>query len=283
MTDELLRSESKDEGFLALVEDDKGDYASKQILSIEDDLEHGSLRQEIVDLQESVDRDRWELAGRLHYVYENKIHTKKGFPTWEKYVRDEVHMSTRTASFLRTIFVYFSQTLADQIEDDEERSAMVEELRSLGWSKASCLVGVCTADNYQDWFALAQKMTVSDLSNETKLALVEQSGGDPDEAPATHKKSFSFSEGQLDVVEQALEIAGKSADSNKKSHLLSLVCQTFVADNMAQGDDREQNRNKMLTRIAAEYGVDLIAVDPGSKKILMGIDLFNKLREAFAE
>lgn len=264
---------------LVLVDGQPEDYLSQQIIEIDKDKEYGEIRKEIIHFQRKSDLNRWELAARLQYVHEHAIYTHVGYPTWERYISKEVNISVRTADLLRTIFVYFAETLGEQIEDDDERKQMLDKVKALGWTRAKCLVDVCTPHDYEQWFELAQKITTEELQNETRRSLVERQGGDPDTVDDMKTKSFKFSEGQLDIVEQALEIAQSGSDSKKKSNLMSLICQTFVADNMAKDEGMEQNRNRMLTRIAAEYGVDLIAVDPGTKKILMGSELFQRLCE----
>ena len=82
---------------------------------------------------------------------------------------------------------------------------------------------------------------------------------------------------QVDILNQALEIAGPKAESKKRGHLLSLVCQTFVADNMNSGPNPELNRERMIRRLGAMYEIDLIAVDPRSGKVLVGNDVLKKV------
>lgn len=264
---------------LTVVEGQQGDYADQQIIPIEKDKEFGSLRREIVELRRNIDGSRWELAMRLFRVRDRALYSQWGYPTWEKFVNTEVGMSVRTADLLASIYVFFGQKLAEKIEDAKERETMIQQVKDLGWSKAKHLVDVCTEKDYGDWIELGKKLTVNELETEVKKALTTQHGGDADDVPSMKTKSYKFSEGQLDMVEQALEIAEKSSGSKKKSHNLSLICQTYVADNMSQDEGMEANRNKMLMRIAAEYNVDIIVVDPGTKKVLLGEKLLESLTD----
>lgn len=277
----VVKSE-EEQSYLTVVNgsDDSGDYGDQQIISIADDKEFGDLRREIVELRKNIDGGRWELAKRLLKVRENGLYKQWGIPTWEKFVNNEVGLSVRTADLLASIYVFFGQTLAEKIEEPEEREGMIEAVKSLGWTKAKHLVDVCNVSDYSKWIELARKITVSELETEVKKSLATQHGGDESDVSPMKTKSYKFSSGQLDMVEQAIEIAEKTSGSKKKSHNMALVCQSFVADNMAQGDNVEENRNKMLRRVAAEYGVDIIVVDPDSKRVLMGQKLLDALKKA---
>jgi len=259
------------ESHLTLVEDGE-DYGDKQIVPIDRDEKFGILRKEIVDARKNMDASRWELAKRLHEVKEKGLFIQFGYPTWEKYIQTEVGYSVRSADILRDIYSFFGGVLTEKIEDSEEQESMISQIRELGWTKARHLTGVCNEDNYQDWIDLANKLTVADLETEVKRSLVRDNGGDSDSVSDMKTKSYKFSEGQLDMVEQAVELAAQASGSKKKSHNLSLVCQQYVADNMASGSN-EDIRNKMLLRTAAQFSVDIIALDPASKKVVLGKEL----------
>jgi hypothetical protein len=269
------KGEKDGKGNLTVV--DGGPDLGVQIIPIEKDKVHGKLRKKIVELQSSIDRSRWELAGELNKVNDKTLYVQWGYPSWEKYVSGEVHLNVRTAQYLCAMYVFFTKKLGEKIADDQEREEMIEAVKELGWTKARCLVDICTPKDYKEWFELARKLSSSELEAETKKALVRKNGGDPDNVQSMKTFTTKLAEGQQEIVDQAFEIAGGIADSKKRGHLLSLICQTFVSDNMAKDEGKDKNRNRMLRRIAATYGVELIVVDPDTKKVLLGKKLLEKV------
>lgn len=76
-------------------------------------------------------------------------------------------------------------------------------------------------------------------------------------------------------VEHAIEVAGKMADSNKKSHLLDLIATHFLAASGASAGDnwpqhRENFRWDLLQAVERAFGLDIVAVKKGTREVVFG-------------
>jgi len=247
------------------------------IIPIEDDKEFGDKRKRVIDIRTTIDRSRWDLAEALNEIHDASLFQNWGYPTWDRYISDEVKMNVRTSQYLCSMYVHFMHLVgADMTE--EERTKMVNQIRDIGWTKIRCLVGVCTPDDYEDWFEKARNLTSSELESEAKREIVVRNGGDPDEVPKTKTFSAKMAEEQFEIVAQACELAGKALESKKKSHQISMICQSWIADNMGKGDNSGQHRERMLRRIAAVWDVDLVVVNKENGKVIMGKEVLDKLK-----
>jgi len=58
-----------------------------------------------------------------------------------------------------------------------------------------------------------------------------------------------------------------------------LICQDYVATNMAQTDGGQVSRGKYFDKIAAQFGVRLIAVDKDTNQVVHGRQYLDKLKK----
>lgn len=239
----------------------------------EDDAD---LRQEVLDLKETMDQSRWRMAAAFDKIHDESIFQRWGYSNFDQYVETEVEMTVRTAQYLVAMYRWFMYDIEGDISD-ERREKIVGEVRKLGWTKARHLIGITNSENIDDWLKKAQEMSSSDLQKESKRALLEKEGGDPDDVKDVKRMTFAFLDDQHVPVEQALELAGAIAESDKKGHLLSLVCMDYVATNMAQKEAGQKNRGKYLDRIGAQFGVKIMAVDKNTNEVVHGKSVFNKI------
>jgi hypothetical protein len=81
-----------------------------------------------------------------------------------------------------------------------------------------------------------------------------------DGEPSERKKSLHVMllGEQIDVVEEALRHAERLARSNKKGHLLSLICLEFLATNVFSADP-QRHLAADLAQLANQRGVQLVA------------------------
>jgi len=239
---------------------------------------YSDLRKAVLDLRGMIDKSRWELAGNLWKIHDETIYRHWGYINWDQYVEVEVGTTVRTTRYLISMYGWFVHEIGKEIADDTEREKMIEAVRELGWTKGRCLVGVANVDNVYDWIEKAQNMSSADLENETRKALAAKDGIDPDSVEKM--KVFScgrVTEEQHEIIEQALEMGEEALGSKKKGHIISMICQDYVATNMAQKGDR--NRGKYLDRIGAQFGVKLIAVDKETNKVVHGKAVLDKIQK----
>lgn len=280
MSDENISNDLElNPGDLKVVSGDSEDDSQLgkiNIIPIDKDIEFGPKRQRIIDIRSDMDRSRWDLAEALNEMHDESTFQNFGYPTWERYINDEVKMNVRTSQYLCAMYVHFRHSVGADMTD-EELSSVIDQIREIGWTKARCLVGVSTAKNYEEWFEKARRLSSADLELEAKREIIRINGGDPDEIPSTKTFSAKMAEEQYEIVAQACELAGEALESKKKSHQISMICQSWLSDNMGKGEKRGQHRSRMLRRTAAIWDVDIVAVDKATGQILMGREVLKKV------
>lgn len=101
--------------------------------------------------------------------------------------------------------------------------------------------------------------------------ILEMTGFDP-EARQVKTKVFPLFEDQMEPVERALERAGELSQSGSPTHNLALICTDFLATNDFRKKDDPEALSRHLHRLEISLGVKLIAVDPGAKRVVYGLD-----------
>lgn len=239
--------------------------------------ERADLRKRVIDARDSIDQARWTLAEALHKVHEESVYRIWGYTSWEQYIESEVGMTVRTAHYLTSIHNWFSVKLAKALSSDK-LDELRGKLRKLGWTKVRSLVRIADASNVDGWVERAEGLSSAELEETVKRELKAATGeGESEPTEKRKRKGFSLVEEQLDTVEQALEMAGGIADSDKEGHLLQLICQDFIATNMAQKEGGQTHKGRYLDKIGAVFGVRIVAVDIGTKKVVHGDDVVDKI------
>jgi hypothetical protein len=239
---------------------------------------YAKLRREVLDLKETIDQSRWRLAEKLFEVHDGTIFHRWGYNNFEQYMETEVKMKERTGQYLVSMYNWFVNEIGPQMED-AARDKMIEGVRQLGWTKARCLIGITTPDNVFKWIEDAQRLSSTELQSAARKALVEKKGGKSKDVEDMKTLSLRLADSQHAIVLQAIELAGKIADSDKKGHLISLICQDFVANTRAQDNAGQKNRGKYFNRIGAMFGVKLIAVDTETGKVVHNEAVLKKIKD----
>lgn len=237
------------------------------------------VRKNILELKNSLDKSRWLLAEALFDVFDGNMFHRWGFNNFDQYVEVEVGLTTRTAQYLVSMYRWFVHKIGPKMPDDECKE-MISEVKDLGWAKAKSLVKVTTPENVTRWIKKAKELSSEDLKIAVQDEYNKKKGIKDDDVKGMKGLNFGrvFVE-QHDIVMQALAIAEKQAESDKKGHLISLVCQDFVATNMAQTEGGQRDRSKYFDKIAAQYGVKFIAVDIETGKVVHGNKLLDGLNK----
>ena len=255
---------------------DSGLVAMDGVVAHDGEEPFGELREEVLHLKQVMDKSRWQMSEIFFKINDETIYQRWGYSSFEQYVETEVQMSSRMAQYLVAMYNWYANELGPHMEKDD-RDKMIEGVRDIGWTKAQCLIGVTDADNVMEWIERAKDMTSAELKTETRKALVEQDGGDPDEVKDTKQLSAVLSMDQYAKVEEAMSLAEKFAESKKKSHLLSLICQDYIATTMAQEEGGQKNRSKYFDKIGAQFGVKFVAMDKETGKVVHGKRVLKKL------
>ncbi len=248
------------------------------------------LRSAVIRSRETIDEARWNLAEALYKIHDMSAWANWGYGSWKDYVEREVGSTVRTAQYLTSMFHYFTIQLLDDVKDCDQddpkfvdaikrRDDIIRELKPLGWTKAKSLVGVIRRDNADEWIEKAKDSSSSDLESKAKIALNKDKGGGGEDIEPMKKVTLSLSESQYEIYENALELAGTKLESSKRGHLLSMICQDFLATTMGQTDAGQKKYGSYLNKIGAQFGVRIIGVDKETGKIVHGKELFVELVE----
>lgn len=248
-----------------------------------------AVRKSVIKYRGEIDNARWKLSEALFKVHDETIYAHWGYPSWEVYVSTEVGMTVRTAHYLVSMYGYFQIDLLEDVDGlkatDERRikavarrDEIVEQIKELGWTKGKCLVGVLNRDNADEWLKKAREMSSTELEGEAKRA-IQEAAGLTEEVEVKKGVSFRMTEGQLEPVENALEMAGGLLDSSNRGHQLSMICQDFVATNMAQKDKGSNRMGSYLNKVGAVFGVRIIAVDKETGKVVHNESLIKELQD----
>jgi len=246
------------------------------------------LREAVLRQRDAIDSARWNLAEALFRVNDDAVYLQWGYPSWETYIATEVGMTARTAHYLIAMYGYFTVSLIEavsgmsesdpkRIEAIEKRNEIIGQIKELGWTKGKCLVGVLTLDNYEEWIEKAKSLSATELEGESKRALNTSKGLSSTDVEVMKNASFRFAEDQLAVVEQAIEMASAQLESDKRGHVLSMICQDYVATNMAQSENGQSKSGRYFDRLGTMFGVRLIAVHKETGKVVHGETLLKDL------
>ena len=236
------------------------------------------VRREIHECIEEIETAYLRLAELLHRVYSERMWEKWGFDTFEAYIEADLPFKRRKVFYLISIWDWFAVKVGDQ--------AVLDKVKTLGWSKLRELVGVVTPENVDEWVKKANEVSCRELAELCRKALDDRLAGDEAPLPSldheaverkrTKTLAFTLYPDQLETVEQALEIASVMAGSEKKGYLLSVICLEFAAQNLAI----KEGKAAVLQKMAQMLGAEVIVFDAFTKKMLAGEPLAKRLADS---
>lgn len=250
--------------------------------------DYHELRHAVQEQRSVIDNARWLLAEALSRVNDNQIYHHWGYPSWELYVKTEVEMTSRTAHYLISMYEWFTVNIIDHVKDlDPEdpkrvdavarRDEIIKSIKEMGWTKGKCLVGVLDLSNADEWIARANSMSATELEGVAKKALQELHGMPSTGIETMKNVSFRLAEDQLSVVENAIQHGGGVLESEKRGHILSMICQEYLSTSMAQKEEGQSKKSRHFEKLGAIFGVRFIAMDKETGKIVHGETLFKEL------
>ena len=227
-------------------------------------VNHDAVLDQIKNVNVSVDKGKWELAQLLYSVHDEMLYGYWGYDSFDSFVESEITaFGVRTARYLVSVYKFFFKQLSLSKESEEK-------LKGIGWSKAKTLIGHVDGENVDKWLDVAKEQTTDTL----KKQLSESKEIKKDEPQEKFKKvKFTLSEEQNEIVDHAIELASSALDSDKPGHLISMICQDFVATNMVERGDGE--KYAFFDKFASMLGCEVIVVE--GKKIVHGKKTLEKI------
>jgi hypothetical protein len=267
---------------------DQGGFKKKTADEIRDDIRNRA---------EHIDQEYLHLGKDLYVAKHCEHYLKWGFSTWRDYIGSEPGLSIKRDERLRKVW----KTLVKGL------GLTPKDLHSIGFSKASLLSrdGLLARDNYHEWLSKARKLSFRDLEAVVKkhgkplTFHTEERDETDEEGKKTGKKvkvkvattddgtdfeltSFSLSEEQRDLVEEAIGKAELLAESAKRGHLLTLICTDFLAGNLGS-DPKERTRLKFhLRNLEEAFGVKVMALPEGDEATTAISEFVNSRPDLFA-
>jgi len=222
-------------------------------------VQSAKIREFVLTCRQKMDATYLDAGAALKAVSDNRLFREWGFKTFEDYVEQELCWKPRKAYYLLEVARFYS-TVAIVPKPD---------LLAVGFSKSIILMDAikATPAEWEMWFARALKMSVRELQAAVDEAVGDGDAGDGSGEPngssiveTLHSLGFKLYDGQKAVVEQALEIAETMTTniglhSDKRGHLLTMVCLEFVANHPPK--DKDVMR-KMLMAAKAVLGKEAL-------------------------
>jgi hypothetical protein len=262
------------------------------------DLQESDLRNKVTELVNEIENKCFEIGRILYYIEENSLYKEWGYNSLSGYLESGEIKSQRTCYYLVNIHRWF-------VEDIKDRD-LIEDLKKIGWTKDKEILACWNEKKKKNfteeelrqelpnWIKLAQELPVKKLNEQltgkaqekktkkvlatdgTEVEIEIKEEKDSTETPKDNDykevRTFSFYAEQWETVNRALSFAGKEARSDKPSHLLTLICQSFLND-IDLAEDYASARINILRRVESQLKVKLVAIEEKNEEIIYGQEL----------
>lgn len=235
------------------------------------------VREDIKSRSRSIDQEYLRLGKDLYVAKHCEFYLKWGFATWREFVETEANMSIKRDERLRKVW----KTLVKGL------GVTPSDLHDIGFSKASllCKDGLLTRQNLKDWLKKARESSFRDLEKATKgksrkVTTREETTTTRDEETGEEKTEtrevrtvetddgnvdfdslkFSVTSEQREVIDEALAKAERMAESDKKGHLLHLICTDFLAGALGEDPEEKSRLRFHLANLEKAFGVNIMAL-----------------------
>jgi hypothetical protein len=229
------------------------------------------VREDVEAMSDAMSVSYLAVGALLGEIRAGSYYEDYGFDTFKEFVETELGFSPQKGRRLINIY----QTFVVDLEVDPE------EIIDIGWSKVSAIEPVATEDNVRTLLTQARDNTLSTLrdnvnqlqaGNRAEDLDEEETPEDRDPEEVYHKR-FTLYDEQEEVVEQALEVAEQEAESDSAGHLLTLICQDYLA---GAGDLDEEKVAYYLRQLEDNFDLGIIALDEDNEEIKYGAETLNE-------
>lgn len=202
---------------------------SKNVLMVKP----AEARKRIKELRDSIERGYFEMAGLLYRSFEEKWYNDWGFASWDAYIVEEVNWSVRKSQYLVKLWQWCVV--------DQKNPQLLEKLEPMGWTKATLLAGVVTNENVERFVKKAETMTVEDFGEEIKKKkkTVTSSASSGGKEETMYRLNFTLFEDQNKTVVEAIDKAKQLGKTDKSGHALSLICLTYLSQNLNEAESKK--------------------------------------------
>lgn len=230
----------------------------------DDDVLLSTLRDTAADV---TNKYYW-LGYCLSLVRQRGSHRAWGYQKFNEFVNAEMGFKERKARHLMEIWRWVEEVVSKQSPEIQKRVA------ELPWTKNRVLATVSDESNLENWLEEAEKTPQDVLTMKAQVARRQQ-------IEATNNTPvflrFQVFPEQQENIEAALELAARLTDSESRGYLLDVICLTYQAENIFQTDiTPDKMVRHYLGKIGLMLGLDIVAFDSKSGRVVSGIDDLDK-------
>jgi hypothetical protein len=225
-----------------------------------DESEREELLDYLFSLKNKIGECYVKMGAVLHKIQKNGIYLDWNYTSFTNFVEEEVNFSQRKAHYLTNIWENIRVEL----------NADTNDINKIDWSKTKEIARVEDTNKREEILnqAIENKeseddddYTVDDIKQKVKKA---NSDGDVD-VKKTKRMHFNLYPEQRKTVNNAIKQASEEADSEKRNHLLEMICMHYLSSSYG-----EQEFNFLVNRIEDIFECELVAVDPETGDIIYG-------------
>jgi len=131
-----------------------------------DETDANKVHMELLEYRRQHEDLNFEIARCLYDISHRRLFMLigPGYKSFKDYVEGELLFKERKAKYLAQVEWWFGEVHGEHPE-------MYERVKKLGWSKAKELVKVMDPENAEEWFAIAESGTVTELRDARRAAL----------------------------------------------------------------------------------------------------------------
>lgn len=170
----------------------------------------------IVEADKSVESQFIVMAEALYEAYHREYFIEWKYEDFGQFCDAELKTHYRKSMYMIDIW--------DKVK---KYDLPMSKVQALGWTKMSQLVLVIDEQNAEKWLADAASMTTRELRDQVKVLRRKAKG---QEGPVTTTMKFVMSEGEANIVTEALAEAKKLTDNQNDTLALEMICQDWLQD-----------------------------------------------------
>ncbi|MFA5032861.1 MAG: hypothetical protein WC614_07570 [bacterium] len=216
------------------------------------EVPHNDIRQEILQLRDTVERSYLRLSKLLFEVRHKGLYKDWGYPTFKDYCEKEIDFGFRKARYLTLI-----QEKLPEFTDSSTRQAVEDQFVEIGWYKASKIARIAKKENVQELITEAKQLSARQVDEKIRALI----NGKPERK--TYPKNFVLCEDQAKTVDEALEMAQRLDKTYSPGCALSLICLEFMSNRIKESNELES----LLMKLEERFHIFLIALDKESGNI----------------
>lgn len=200
------------------------------------------LYQQALSLKVEIEVRWFELGKILQEIFEGQHYIDLGYTTWKDFC--EVALGPLELKWRAIDYLRMTRKKCDEVGIGKETAG------EIGWSRLKEIIPVVTKKNKDHWIDVARRKetTAQVLWGKVQVALGKKTEEEVKVLPK--KMFFSLFKEQKEIVELALDVAGRVAASDKNGFLLAdIICPEFLSAYPTGSDNLTMPKAKVLSRI----------------------------------